>query len=127
MKKFIVKRIGYMLLTLVIIITATFYMMHSIPGDPLAHMARNLPEQTKANYYEKYGLDKSTTEQYLIFMKNLVTKGELGESLRYPGTSITDTLLENSSVSAVPGGLALIIGIVIGILLGIVAALHKNK
>lgn len=50
MKKFLVKRIGYMLITLVIIITATFYMMHSIPGDPLAHMARNLPEQTKANY-----------------------------------------------------------------------------
>lgn len=51
MKKFLVKRIGYMIVTLVIIITATFYMMHSIPGDPLAHMARNLPEQTKANYY----------------------------------------------------------------------------
>ena len=60
------------------IITATFYMMHSIPGDPLAHMARNLPEQTKANYYAKYGLDKSTTEQYGIFMKNLITKGDLG-------------------------------------------------
>ena len=44
-----------MIVTLVIIITATFYMMHSIPGDPLAHMARNLPEQTKANYYAKYG------------------------------------------------------------------------
>ncbi len=48
MKKFLVKRIGYMIVTLVIIITATFYMMHSIPGDPLAHMARNLPEQTKS-------------------------------------------------------------------------------
>ena len=30
MKKFLVKRIGYMIVTLVIIITATFYMMHSI-------------------------------------------------------------------------------------------------
>lgn len=104
MKKFLVKRIGYMIVTLVIIITATFYMMHSIPGDPLAHMARNLPEQTKANYYAKYGLDKSTTEQYGIFMKNLITKGDLGESLKYPGTYITDTLLENSKVSATPGG-----------------------
>lgn len=58
MKKFLVKRIGYMIVTLVIIITATFYMMHSIPGDPLSHMERNLPEQTKANYYAKYGLDQ---------------------------------------------------------------------
>ena len=116
-----------MIVTLVIIITATFYMMHSIPGDPLAHMARNLPEQTKANYYAKYGLDKSTTEQYGIFMKNLITKGDLGESLKYPGTYITDTLLENSKVSATPGGLALIAGVFLGIILGIVAALHKNK
>ncbi|MEZ3487244.1 MAG: ABC transporter permease [Lachnospiraceae bacterium] len=127
MAKFIVKRIGYMLVTLFIVVTATFFLMHSIPGDPLAHMARNLPEQTRANYYEKYGLDKSTSEQYVIFMKNLVTKGDLGESLRYPGRGVTDTLLTNASVSAQPGGLALLVGITIGILLGIVAALNKNK
>lgn len=127
MAKFIVKRIGYMLVTLFIVVTATFFLMHSIPGDPLAHMARNLPEQTRANYYEKYGLDKSTSEQYVIFMKNLVTKGDLGESLRYPGRGVTDTLLTNASVSAQPGGMALLVGITIGILLGIVAALNKNK
>lgn len=127
MVKFIVKRIGYMLVTLFIVVTATFFLMHSIPGDPLAHMARNLPEQTRANYYEKYGLDKSTGEQYVIFMKNLVSKGDLGESLRYPGRGITSTLLTNASVSAQPGGLALLVGITIGILLGIVAALNKNR
>ncbi len=127
MAKFIVKRIGYMLVTLFIVVTATFFLMHSIPGDPLAHMARNLPEQTRANYYEKYGLDKSTSEQYLIFMKNLVSKGDLGESLRYPGREVTDTLLTNASVSAQPGGMALLVGITIGILLGIVAALNKNR
>ena len=127
MAKFIVKRIGYMLVTLFIVVTATFFLMHSIPGDPLAHMARNLPEQTRANYYEKYGLDKSTSEQYVIFMKNLVTKGDLGESLRYPGRGVTDTLLTNASVSAQPGGMALLVGITIGILLGILAALNKNK
>ena len=127
MAKFIVKRIGYMLVTLFIVVTATFFLMHSIPGDPLAHMARNLPEQTRENYYEKYGLDKSTSEQYLIFMKNLVTKGDLGESLRYPGREVTDTLLTNASVSAQPGGLALLAGLAIGILLGIVAALNKNR
>lgn len=127
MKKFIVKRIGYMLVTLFIVITATFFLMHSIPGDPLAHMARNLPEQTRENYYEKYGLDKSTPEQYVIFMKNLLTKGEMGESLRYPGREVTDTLITNSKVSATPGGLALAVGLVIGILLGIIAALNKNR
>ena len=60
-------------------------------------------------------------------MNNLITQGDLGESLKYPGTYITDTLLENSKVSATPGGLALIVGVFLGIILGIVAALHKNK
>lgn len=127
MLKYITRRVCYMILTLFIITTATFFMMHSIPGDPLAYMAKNLPEQTRENYYAKYGLDKPKTEQYAIFMKNLLTKGDLGESLRYPGRSITETLLNNSKVSGVPGGLALLIGISIGVVLGIVAALNKNK
>ena len=127
MRKYIIKRIGYMFLTLFIITSATFFLMHSIPGDPLAYMAKNLPEQTKENYYAKYGLDKSKGEQYLIFMKNLITKGDLGESLRYPGRSVSKTISENSRVSAVPGGLALLFGLVIGISLGIVAALNKNR
>ena len=121
------KRISYMILTLFIITSATFFLMHSIPGDPLAYMAKNLPEQTRENYYAKYGLDKPKTEQYGIFLKNLLTKGELGESLRYPGRSVTDTIMTNSKVSAVPGGLALLIGLVIGVLLGIIAALNRNK
>ena len=127
MIKYILKRVGYMLVTLFIIITATFFLMHSIPGDPLAYMAKNLPEQTRENYYEKYGLNKSKGEQYIIFMKNLITKGELGESLRYPGRSVSDTIMTNSKVSAIPGGLALVVGLFIGILLGVIAALNKNK
>ncbi len=124
MFKYILKRIGYMLVTLFIIATATFFMMHSIPGDPLGAMANKLPEQAKANYYAKYGLDKPKTEQYAIFMKNLITNGDLGESLKYPGKSITDTLLTNSKVSGAIGGLALAVGLAIGVTLGIVAALN---
>lgn len=127
MFKYILKRIGYMLVTLFIIVTATFFMMHSIPGDPLGAMANKLPEQAKANYYAKYGLDKPKTEQYAIFMKNLIINGDLGESLKYPGKSITDTLLTNSKVSGAIGGLALAVGLAIGVTLGIVAALNKNK
>lgn len=115
-----------MLLTLLIVATLTFFMMHSIPGDPLGGMARELPEQTKANYYAKYGLDKPLTEQYLIYMKNLV-RGDLGESLLYPGRSVTDTITSTSPVSGLTGGIALIIGLIIGIAMGILAALYKNK
>ena len=127
MFKYILKRIGYMLVTLLIISAVTFFMMHSIPGDPLGATVNKLPEQARENYYAKYGLDKPVTEQYAIFLKNLVTQGDLGESLKYPGQSITHTLLTNSKVSATTGGLALLFGVTIGIVLGSVAVLNKNK
>ena len=127
MGKYILKRVAYMILTLFLVITITFFLMHSIPGDPLAHMAKNLPEQTKQNYYEKYGLDKPKYVQYGIFMKNLITKGEFGESLRYPGRSVTSIIQKNAMVSAQIGVHSLIWGFVIGISLGIIAALFRNR
>ncbi len=127
MGKYILKRIGYMLLTLWIVITLTFFLMHSIPGDPLAHMAKKLPEQIRINFYKKYGLDEPVIVQYGKFMKNIVTKGDLGESLRYPGRSVTETILKNAKVSGRLGAQAIAIGITIGITLGIVAALNRNK
>ncbi|MEA4920814.1 MAG: ABC transporter permease [Clostridiaceae bacterium] len=126
MTKYILKRLGLMLLTLFVVVTVTFFMMRAIPGDPLASMARSLPEQTKANYYAKYGLDKSLFEQYVIYLKNMI-KGDLGESLVYPGRSVSDTIANTSPISASVGGIALAIGLIIGVGAGIVAALNKNK
>lgn len=115
-----------MLLTLLVVATLTFFMMRSIPGDPLGGMARELPEQTKANFYAKYGLDKPMGEQYLIYMKNLL-HGDLGESLTYPGRSVSGTIASTSPISGLTGGIALVIGLLIGVSLGIIAALQKNK
>lgn len=127
MGRYTLKRIGYMLITLWIIITITFFLMHSIPGDPLAHMARKLPDQIRDNYYKKYGLDQPTYVQYGKFMKNLVIEGDLGESLRYPGRKVTETISQNAKVSGQIGFIALGIGVTIGIILGIIAALNRNK
>ncbi|SMG32146.1 ABC transporter permease [Dethiosulfovibrio salsuginis] len=126
MAQYILKRISYMILTLLVVIAMTFFLMRSIPGDPLASLARALPEQTKANFYAKYGLDKPLFQQYLIYMKNLL-KGDLGESVVYAGRSVSETIVQTSPVSAAVGGLALIVGLIVGISLGIVAALYKNS
>lgn len=127
MKRYVLKRVGYMLLTLWIVITLTFFLMHSIPGDPLAHMAKKLPEQIRINFYKKYGLDKPVIVQYGMFMKNLVTKGDLGESIRYPGRTVADTISKHAVISGRLGAQAIALGITIGIVLGIIAALNRNK
>lgn len=102
------------------------FLMRSIPGDPLASMARTLPEQTKANYYAKYGLDQPLFTQYLMYMKGLV-HFDLGESILYAGRSVTGEITRTSPISGMVGGTALIIGTLIGVVLGIIAALKKNR
>jgi len=127
MGKYISKRICYMIITLFVVATITFFLMHCIPGDPLANMAKKLPEQIRINYMKKYGLDESVVVQYVKFLKNVVTKGDFGESLRYPGRSVTDTILSHAKISGILGFQALAIGVTIGIILGIIAALNRNK
>ena len=115
-----------MVITLLAVTTLTFFLMRAIPGDPLSSLARVLPEQIRANYYAKYGLDQPLFTQYLMYMKSLL-RGDLGESLVNPGRSVTATILETSPISAQVGGIALLVGLVIGIALGVIAALYKNR
>ena len=126
MAKYIIKRVFYMLVTLFAVVTLTFFLMRSIPGDPLASMARALPDQTREAYYAKYGLDKPLFEQYLTYLNNLIHL-DLGESLQYPGRSVSGTIASTSPVSGLVGGIALLIGTAIGVILGIVAALNRNR
>ena len=126
MFKYTIKRICYMIITLFAVATITFFLMRSIPGDPLASMARTLPEQTKANYYAKYGLDQPLFTQYLMYMKGLV-HFDLGESILYAGRSVTGEITRTSPISGMVGGTALIIGTLIGVVLGIIAALKENR
>ncbi|MHC1720625.1 MAG: ABC transporter permease [Clostridiaceae bacterium] len=126
MLRFILKRLGYMLITLWAIITITFILMHSIPGDPLSNLARNLPPQTRANYYAKYGLDKPVAEQYVIYMNNLL-HGDMGESLKYPGRDVKGEILRYAPATAWLGLQAIGIGLVFGMVLGIIAAFKRSK
>lgn len=126
MLKFTLKRFGYMLMTLFIAASITFFLIHTMPGDPLGTVGRELPEQIKANYYAKYGLDKPLITQYGYFIKNAV-QGDLGESLNYPGRSVTGTIVKSAPISARIGGQALLVGVSIGIILGIIAAFNRGK
>ncbi|MDY6064699.1 MAG: ABC transporter permease [Finegoldia sp.] len=126
MTKYILKRIAYMILTMFIITTATFFLMHNIQGDPLSAAGKTLPAQTLENYRVKYGLDKPVTEQYKIFLKNAL-KGDLGSSYKFAGRSVTKTIKQTAPISGRIGAQAMVVGLAIGILLGIIAALNRGK
>lgn len=123
---YILKRFFYMIVSLFIITTATFFMMHSIPGNPLSTQQKLMPEKVQQAYNEKYGLDQPIHLQYAKYIKNLVTKGDFGISFKYPGRSITQIITSTSPVSLRLGLQALIVGLPIGILLGILAAVKRG-
>lgn len=56
MWKYILKRLGYMLLTLLAVVSITFLLVHSIPGDPFTSMVEDLPEETRQLYMENTAL-----------------------------------------------------------------------
>ena len=127
MLKFIAKRLVYGVVTLFLITTATFFLVAGAPGDPIAAKVGQMPEQAQEIIREKYGLDKPLFERYAIYMENLLTTGDFGESIIYTGKSANDVIEENVWVSVKIGLLAIAFQIVIGISLGLVSAMNRGK
>ncbi len=124
--KYIVKRVAYMVLVMFVTLSITFFLLHAIPGDPITSMVQDLPEETKQAYLTAYGFDKPIFQQYILYLKNVLT-GNLGVSLRYPGKQVADIVRNYAPVSGAVGGIALLIGVAAGLLCGITAALHHNR
>ncbi len=123
MLRYVLKRIGYAVLTLFFLITIVFFMMRALPGDPFIGDKTPSPT-TMANMRAKYGLDKPVTVQYLMYLGN-VLRGDLGTSLTYE-RPVVDIVKSAFAVSADLGIRALIFAVIIGVLLGAVAAIKRG-
>lgn len=125
MTKYLLQRLLYMILTLFIIASATFFLMKLMPGTPLS-MDDKLTEEQRAIILEKYGLDKPVPIQYITYMGNLV-QGDLGVSFQFDNRSVTEMILTRLGPSAHLGLQTMVFGTIVGMLLGIVAALNHNS
>lgn len=127
MLKFIGKRLVFAVLTLFLIATATFFLVAGAPGDPIAAKVGQMPEQAQAIINAKYGFDRPVVERYFMYMKNLITTGDFGESIIYTGKSANDIIRDNTLISAKIGLIAITLQATIGVLLGLIAALNRGK
>lgn len=127
MGKYILKRILYAVIALFVVSTIAFFAVRMIPGNPIEAMTEKLPDEIRQQVLEQYGFDKPILEQYKLFFKELFTEGDLGESLKYRGRKVTDTIASYAPVSGLLGAEAIAIGVISGIILGIVAALNRGK
>ncbi len=123
MVRYVAKRVAYMVVTLFVIISITFFISKMLPGTPFAD--DKLTPQLRQVLFEKYGLDEPVYVQYAKYMLN-VAQGDLGNSFYFEGRPVTQMILEAAPVSAFVGIQAVIFGLVVGLVLGIVAALRHN-
>lgn len=123
---YILKRLGLAILTVWVVITATFFIMHAIPGGPFMSEKATTAAVT-AQLEAKYGLDKPLMEQYFTYLKDIVTKFDFGPSIKQRGRQVTDIIADGLKVSAKLGVIAAALALVVGIVLGAVAALRRNK
>jgi ABC-type dipeptide/oligopeptide/nickel transport system permease component len=125
MLRYVMLRLGYALMTIWFVATATFFAMHLVPGDPLDN-EKSVPPQIYANLRAYYGLDKSLPEQYVIYMRNL-SSGDLGVSFTQQNRSVNDIIREHFAVSASLGVVALAMAFGGALLLASVAALWRRR
>lgn len=127
MAKYIIKRFIYSIITIWVIITVTFFMMHLMPGNPFSNIgSKRLPENVVKNIEAKYHTDKPLSVQYVLYLKGVVTKFDLGHSLS-EDRDVDSIIAEHFPASAQIGLEAMILATVLGIIFGIYAALKKNS
>lgn len=118
------QKIGFTLASLWCIITLTFVMMKSIPGDPFVE-EKSLPAEVREHLRNHYGLNDPWYKQYAAYLAS-VLKWDFGPSFRHQDRSVNTIISEGFAVSALLGLEALALAIFGGISLGVLAALHKK-
>ena len=125
MLRFIARRLLETIPVLLIIITATFFMVRFVPGGPFTAEKAVTPE-ILANLNKHYGLDKPVFQQYLDYLGSLM-RGDLGPSFKYSNRTVNEIIADALPVSLELGATSLAIALVLGISLGVFAALRRNS
>jgi peptide/nickel transport system permease protein len=124
-----VRRVVWLVPTLLAMALVTFLVMHATPGsplDPVAEGANPLSPEAQKNLAAHYGLDKPLYEQFFIFVGKAV-RGDFGNSYVYKTRTVREIIAETFPVSLFLGSMALALAVAGGLMLGILAAIYQNR
>ncbi|MEA4883380.1 MAG: ABC transporter permease [Clostridia bacterium] len=125
MASYVLRRFISVMLVLLIVVTATFVMMHAIPGGPFTR-EKALPPEIMKNIEEKYKLSDPLWRQYLDYMGNLL-HGDFGPSFKYAGRTVNDIIADGWPVTARLGACAILFSLFVGVPSGVISALNQNR
>ncbi|WCK55565.1 ABC transporter permease [Aneurinibacillus sp. Ricciae_BoGa-3] len=124
MISFLVRRFISMVVTLFVIVTLTFFLMHAIPGSPFDN-DHTTNEAVTQNLMAHYNLDKPLGVQYLSYLKSLLNF-DLGPSIANSSDTVNAMINRGFPVSFILGMVAIVFAVICGVALGIAAALRHN-
>lgn len=125
MFKYILQRVGAMLLTIFLVMVLSFMIIRLMPMNIFENPETPKAIQDKMN--AQLHLNEPIPVQLLYFLKGIVTDFDFGTSVKIrPGAPVFDIIASRIPPTALLNFLSLFISIPLGILAGIVAALKRN-
>jgi ABC-type dipeptide/oligopeptide/nickel transport system permease component len=121
---FMLRRFLWMLVTLWVVFTVSFFLMRSVPGGPFDR-ERILEPEIERNLLKRYNLDKPLWQQYLIELGN-VSRGDLGYSFKISDYSVNEIIAQGLPISVALGMLALIFATTLGLVAGVTSAVFRG-
>lgn len=125
MSRYILKRVFLMFVTVWLVISITFVLMHAVPGGPFTK-SKKLPPAVLAAVNEKYHLNDPLHVQYFDYLKGVVTF-DLGPSFKSQGQTVNDFISNGFPTSAKIGLISVSFALVLGISSGVLAAIYQGK
>lgn len=124
---YVVRRLLFLPITLLIVSFATFYITRWGPGDPISiYSGQYRDEEAFDRVRAQYGLDKPIVVQYGIWLKRVTLHGDFGPSFRYRDRDIPDIIGPKIWVSLRLSLYAFILTFAIGIPIGVIAAIKQG-
>lgn len=122
---FLLKKIFICLISIFLIISLTFFLMHYVPGHPFME-----DQAISAEIFESlqryYGLDQPIIQQYFNYINSIIHL-DFGYSLKYQGRTVIQIISEGFPISFILGLEAFILALVGGICFGAMAAIYQGK
>ncbi|MCB1678049.1 MAG: ABC transporter permease subunit [Halioglobus sp.] len=124
MWRFITLRLLQAIPVILVVITATFFLVRIAPGGPF-DSEKPVTREVRAALEAQYRLDLPLHRQYLSYLGDLA-RGDLGPSFKYSGRSVNELIAAGFPVTAELGLYALLVALVVGGGAGIIAALKPH-
>jgi peptide/nickel transport system permease protein len=127
MLAYLIRRLLWLPLLLIIVSFITFGLGYYGPADPVvALLGRHYDPEIAAQLAHEYGFDQSFAVQYLKYLGR-VARLDFGESIKYRNQPVGRLLVPRLAITIQLNAVSSFIGVIVGISLGVAAALQRGK